>query len=112
MRQLIIDTETTGLDPKGGHRIIEFAAHGKLPAVYAQRVYVERGGLMSYGADLVDLGRRAAVLIDKILNGASAGDLPIEQPTRFELVVQQGTARALGLTLPRTLLLRADEVIG
>ncbi|MCW5661094.1 MAG: ABC transporter substrate-binding protein [Burkholderiaceae bacterium] len=92
-------------------RIIEFAAREKLPVVYAQRVYVERGGLMSYGADLVDLGRRAAVLIDKILKGASAGDLPIEQPTRFELVIRQGTARALGLALPRALLLRADEVI-
>ena len=92
-------------------RIIDFAAREKLPAVYAQRVFVERGGLMSYGADLVDLARRAAVLIDKILNGASAGDLPIEQPTRFELVVRQGTARALGLALPRTLLLRADAVI-
>lgn len=106
---LCVDTPANGGNAR---RIIEFAAHGKLPAVYAQRVYVERGGLMSYGADLVDLGRRAAVLIDKILKGASAGDLPIEQPTRFELVVQQGTARALGLTLPRTLLLRADEVIG
>jgi putative ABC transport system substrate-binding protein len=95
----------------GATRIIEFAAREKLPAVYAQRVYVERGGLMSYGADLVDLARRAAVLVDKILKGASAGDLPIEQPTRFELVVRQGTASALGLALPRPLLLRADEVI-
>jgi putative ABC transport system substrate-binding protein len=59
----------------------------------------------------VDLGRRAAVLVDKILKGASAGDLPIEQPTRFELVVRQGTARSLGLALPRALLLRVDEVI-
>jgi putative ABC transport system substrate-binding protein len=63
------------------------------------------------GAELVDLGRRAAVLVDKILKGASAGDLPIEQPTRFELVVRQGTARSLGLALPRALLLRVDEVI-
>ena len=92
-------------------RIVDFATRERLPAIYAQRLYVEAGGLMSYGADLVDLGRRAAVLVDKILKGASAGDLPIEQPTRFELVVRQGTARALGLALPRTLLLRVDEVI-
>ncbi len=82
-----------------------------MPTIYAQRVYVEAGGLMSYGADLVDLARRAAVLVDKILKGASAGDLPIEQPTRFELVIRQGAARALGLALPRALLLRVDELI-
>jgi putative ABC transport system substrate-binding protein len=93
-------------------RIIEFAAREKLPTVYAQRVYVERGGLMSYGADLVDLGRRAAVMVDKILRGASAGELPIEQPTRFELAIHRGAARALDLTLPQSLMLRADAVIG
>ena len=92
-------------------RIVDFAARERLPAIYAQRLYVEAGGLMSYGTDLVDLARRTAVLVDKVLKGASPGDLPIEQPTRFELVVRQGTARTLGLALQRTLLLRADEVI-
>ncbi len=101
----------TPANRSGLRRIVDFAARQRLPTIYAQRVYVEAGGLMSYGADLVDLARRAAVLVDKILKGASAGDLPIEQPTRFELVIRQGAARALGLALPRALLLRVDELI-
>lgn len=92
-------------------RIVEFAAGERLPAVYAQRLFVDAGGLLSYGADLIDLARRAAAYVDKLLRGARAGDLPIEQPTRFELAVNQRAARLLGLPMPPRLLLRADTVI-
>lgn len=91
--------------------IIEFAARLRLPAVYPFREGPEAGGLMSYGSNLADLFRRAATYVDKILKGAQPGDLPIEQPTKFELVINLKTARALGLTIPQTLLLRVDEVI-
>ena len=92
-------------------RIVELAARSRLPAMYSLRPFVEAGGLVSYGADIIDLWRRAAVFIDKILKGAKPGDLPVEQPTKFELVINMKTAQALGLTIPQTLLLRADEVI-
>ena len=91
--------------------IIDFAARQKLPAVYSDRDFVELGGLMAYGPDFADLYRRAALYVDKILKGANPGDLPIEQPTKFELVVNLRTARALGLTIPASVLLRADETI-
>jgi putative tryptophan/tyrosine transport system substrate-binding protein len=96
-----------------GHRlrIIEFAARQRLPAVYPYRIFAESGGLMSYGADYVDLYRRAATYADKILKGAKPGDLPVEQPTKFELVINLKTAKALGLTIPQAVLLRADELI-
>jgi len=92
-------------------RIIEFAATHRLPAIYGYRDYVVSGGLISYGANLPELLHGVAGYIDKILKGAKPNDLPIEQPTRFELVVNIKTAKALGLTIPQPLLVRADEVI-
>ena len=83
----------------------------RLPTTHAFREDVEAGGLMSYGASLADLCRRAADYVDKILHGAKPADLPVEQPTKFELIVNLTTAKALGLTIPETFLLRADEVI-
>jgi putative ABC transport system substrate-binding protein len=91
--------------------IVEFAARKRLPAMYPAREFAEAGGLMSYGANFPDLYRRVAVYVDKILKGAKPGDLPVEQPTRFELVVNLKAARALGLTLPRSILIQADDVI-
>jgi putative tryptophan/tyrosine transport system substrate-binding protein len=91
--------------------ISEFAAKLRLSAIYTFREGPEAGGLMSYGSNLADLFRRAATFVDRILKGAKPGDLPIEQPTKFELVINLKTAKALGLTIPQTLLHRADEVI-
>jgi putative tryptophan/tyrosine transport system substrate-binding protein len=92
-------------------RINISALGARLPTIYGSRDYVEAGGLMSYGANFPDLFRRTADYVDRILRGANPGDLPVEQPTRFDLVVNLTTAKALGLTLPPTLLARADEVI-
>ena len=91
--------------------IIGLANQQKLPAVYPARFFARDGGLVSYGGDLVDLLRRAASYVNLILRGANAGDLPIQQATKFELVINLKTAKTLGLEIPPTLLARADEVI-
>ena len=92
-------------------RLATLAVKHKLPAMFLDRRWVEAGGLMSYGADLLDLLRRVGTYVDKILKGAKPADLPIEQPTKFELVVNLRAAKAIGLTIPPSLLLRADQVL-
>ena len=92
-------------------RIVEFATKQGWPGIYPRRHFVEGGGLMSYGPSLFDTWRRSAVYVDKILKGAKPADLPVEQPTKYELVINLKTAKALGLTIPPAVLARADEVI-
>jgi putative ABC transport system substrate-binding protein len=92
-------------------RVAEQAARSRLPAIYLLRPYVDAGGLISYGPDIREIWRRAAVFVDKILKGAKPADIPVEQPTKFDLVINLKTAKALGLTVRQALLLRADEVI-
>jgi putative ABC transport system substrate-binding protein len=91
--------------------IVRLAGNGRVPAIYWERAYAEAGGLMSYAANLSDIARQGAALVDKILNGAKPADLPVEQPTRFELIINLKTAKALGLTIPQSILRRSDEVI-
>jgi putative ABC transport system substrate-binding protein len=113
-----------GREPGGGlvvppdvfaqaHRppIILAAARNKVPAVYPDSLFTRDGGLLSYGPDQVDIWRRAASYVDRILRGAKPADLPVQLPTKFEMVVNLKTAKALGLTVPQSVLLRADEVI-
>jgi putative ABC transport system substrate-binding protein len=90
---------------------VEAALKHRLPGIYWAREYGEAGGLLTYGASLADLRRHAAIYVDKILRGARPADLPIEQPTKFDLVINLKTAKALGLTIPPSLLVRADQVI-
>src|SRR5262249_18338689 len=92
-------------------RINTLALSARLPTMYSSEEYVESAGLMSYGPNRPDLFRRSAEYVDKILRGAKPGDLPVEQPAKFDLVVTLTTAKALGLTIPESFLLRADKVI-
>ena len=92
-------------------RLADLAAKNRLPTVCSLGEYAQAGGLVSYGPHFADLFRRAAFFVDKILKGAKLADLPVEQPTKFELVINLKTAKALGLTIPQSVLLRADEVI-
>jgi putative ABC transport system substrate-binding protein len=91
--------------------ITEFAAKHRIPAMYSFREYVDAGGLMSYGTSFPELLRRAAIYVDKILKGAKPADLPVEQPTTFELLINLRAAKPLGLTIPQSVLYRADKVI-
>ncbi len=91
--------------------MVDRATANKLPAIYAEKEFVEAGGLMSYGTSLPDLYRRAATYVDKILKGAKPADLPIEQPTKFEFVVNLKAAKQIGLKIPPNVLARADKVI-
>jgi putative ABC transport system substrate-binding protein len=92
-------------------RIANLALDSRLPAIYDEKRFPQLGGLISYGTDLADLDRRAGVLVGKILKGAKPADLPVEQPTKFELVINLKTAKALGLNIPAHLLMEADRVI-
>ena len=92
-------------------RIVELAGKYRLPAIYSQKEYVDAGGLMSYGADYIDLYRRVAVYVDKILRGAKPGNLPVEQPTKFEFVINLKAAKQIGLTIPVDVLAKANKVI-
>ena len=92
-------------------RIADFALKSRLPSMYIGREFVEAGGLMSYGADQADSYRRVAYFVDRILKGAKPADLPVEQPTKFELVINLKTAKQIGLTIPQSMLYRADKVI-
>ena len=92
-------------------RLVDLAAKTRLPAVYPLREFVDAGGLMAYGSDVADLFRRGTTYVDRILKGAKPGDLPVEQPTKFELVINLKTAKALGLTIPPSVLARANQVV-
>ena len=92
-------------------RIVDFAAKNRLPSMYRNQEYMDVGGLMFYGPNVAEMFRRAATYVDRILKGAKPGDLPIEQPTKFDLVINLKTAKALGLTIPPSVLGRADQVI-
>jgi ABC-type uncharacterized transport system substrate-binding protein len=100
-----------GLTIQHGEEIVDFVTKYRIPSIFDRAYLAKAGGLMSYGADVAELWRRAALLVDRILKGAKPADLPIEQPEKFELVVNRKTAKALGLTIPPSLLQRADQVI-
>jgi putative ABC transport system substrate-binding protein len=102
---------TSALFLPHAERIAGLAVKSRLPAIYQFRLYVEAGGLMSYTGDLMEIFRRAAVFVDKLLRGTKPAELPVEQPTKFELLINLRAARSIGLTVPARLLSRADEVI-
>jgi putative ABC transport system substrate-binding protein len=104
----VIDSTRNSLNAK---LIAEFAARTRLPAIYAESDYARAGGLVTYGANFDELYRRAAHYVDRILKGAKPAELPVEQPTKFELVINMKTAKALGITIPQSILVRADRVI-
>ena len=104
--------EQDGLMQAHEKLIVALAAKHRLPAIYQSREYVDGGGLISYGVSYADLYRRAAAYVDKILKGAKPGDLPMEQPTKFDLVINLKVAKALGITVPQSVLVRTDQVIG
>ncbi len=108
---LIVATSGLTLSPGRRSRVIEFTAKKRLPTIYHRSQFVNAGGLMSYEADRTDLVRRVAAYVDKILKGAKPANLPVEQPTKFELIINLKTAKALGLTIPPAVLLQATEVI-
>ncbi len=109
MQALVVDS--TPIPRTRQKEIVAFAARNHLPAMYGGRDYVDAGGLMSYNPSRPDMGRQGALYVDKILKGAKPGDLPVEQPTKFELVINLKTAKALGLTIPQSILVRADEIM-
>jgi putative ABC transport system substrate-binding protein len=92
-------------------KLVRAALRHRLPGIYWSRDFAEVGGLMSYGANVPELGRHAALYVDKILKGAKPADLPVEEPTKFELIINLKTAKALGLMIPQSILVRADEII-
>ena len=92
-------------------KIVDFALKSRLPSVYGRKETVDAGGLMSYGADIAESYRRVAIYVDRILKGAKPADLPVEQPTKFELVINLKTAKQIGVTIPQRVLARADRVI-
>ena len=92
-------------------RLIEFAARNKLPAMYNRAEFVEAGGLVSYATNFIDLTRRAATYVDKILKGTKPSDIPVEQPTKFEFIINLKAAKQIELTIPQSVLFRADKVI-
>jgi putative ABC transport system substrate-binding protein len=109
-----VDAMLTLVDPftsQHRKRIVDFAAQRRLPAIYESREFVESGGLISYGPNLVLIEQRAAEYVDKIFKGAKPADLPVEQPTKFEMLINMKTAKALSLSIPQSIMLRADEVI-
>jgi putative ABC transport system substrate-binding protein len=106
-----IMTTTTGYFFAERKRVVELAGKYRLPAIYPEKEFIDEGGLMSYGADYVDLYRRAAVYVDKILKGAKPADLPVQQPTKFEFIVNLKAAKQIGLTIPVRVLERANQVI-
>jgi putative ABC transport system substrate-binding protein len=106
---ILVGNDTVALANR--RQVVELAAKHRMPAMYHAREFVDAGGLMAYGVSYPDLYRRAAIFVDKIFQGAKPADLPVEQPTKFELVISLKTAKALGIEIPPTLLARADEVI-
>jgi putative ABC transport system substrate-binding protein len=106
---LVVQAST--LTFENANRIAELAAQHRLPTMYDDRNFVGAGGLLSYGPSIIEMYRRAAFYVDRILKGAKPADLPVEQPTKFELVINMKAAKALGLTIPPALLVRADQVI-